>query len=136
MVKRFFFFFFTFTSYFLQLYCPNGTSPVGNSGCLPRGKPEPTESRYLALGSCWAFKCFHYPPNSDMDHGIFDVRTEINACDCARGCTDTVRESALKVDSERKIPCGTEESNLRWQRSDPMLYQLNYIPTPLSTSPR
>ena len=29
------------------------------------------------------------------------------------GCADTVRESVLKVDSGRKIPCRTGESNLR-----------------------
>ena len=39
-----------------------------------------------------------------MDYGAFNVRTDVNACDCARGPTDTVRESALKVDSGRKIP--------------------------------
>ena len=43
--------------------------------------------------------------------------------------TDTVRESALKVDSGRKIPCSTGESNLHWQHASPMLYQLSYIPT-------
>ena len=42
-----------------------------------------------------------------------NVRTDVNACECARGCMDTVRESALKVDSGRKIPCRTGESNLR-----------------------
>ena len=36
--------------------------------------------------------------NSDMDyHGIFNVRTDVNACDCTQGCTDTLRESALKL---------------------------------------
>ena len=39
-----------------------------------------------------------------MDYGIFNMRTDVNACDCARGCTDTVRESALKVDSVREFP--------------------------------
>ena len=34
-----------------------------------------------------------------MDYGIFNVRTDVNACNRARGCTNTVRESALKVDS-------------------------------------
>ena len=29
------------------------------------------------------------------------MRTDVNACDCARGCTDTVREPALKVDWEK-----------------------------------
>ena len=64
-----------------------------------------------------------------MDCGIFNVRTYVNACDCTRACTDTVRESALKVDSWRKIPCCIGESNLRRQRAGLMLYQLSYIPT-------
>ena len=58
------------------------------------------------------------------------MHTDVNACDCTWGCTDTVRESALKVDSGRKIPCRTGESNLRRQHADLMLYQLSYIPTP------
>ena len=40
-----------------------------------------------------------------------------------------VRESALKVDSGRKIPRRTGESNLRQQRDEPTLNQLSYIPT-------
>ena len=54
--------------------------------------------------------CFRNPPNSDMDYRIFNVHKHVNACDCTRGCTDTVRESVLKVDSGRKIPCCTGES--------------------------
>ena len=46
------------------------------------------------------------------------------------GCSDTVGESALKVDSGRKIPCRTGESNLRQRRGGPTLYQLSYIPAP------
>ena len=65
-----------------------------------------------------------------MNHKIFNVRTDVNAYDCTRGCTDTVRESALKVDSGRKIPCRTGKSNLRQRRDGPTLYQLSYIPTP------
>ena len=48
------------------------------------------------------FKCFHNPPNSGMDCMIFHVRTDVNACDCTRECMDTVRESALNVDSRRE----------------------------------
>ena len=70
--------------------------------------------------------------SSDMDHGIFNVRTDVNACNCTRVCADTVRESALKVDSGIKIPCRTGESNLRRQRASLMLYQLSYIPFLLS----
>ena len=74
------------------------------------------------------FQWFHNSPNSDMDYRIFNVRTGVNACDCTRWCTNTVRESALKVDFGRKVPCRTEESNLRQQRASPTLYQLSYIP--------
>ena len=32
-----------------------------------------------------------------MDYRTFNVRTHVTACYCTRGCTGTVRESALKV---------------------------------------
>ena len=77
------------------------------------------------------FYCFHNSTNSDMDYGILNVRTDVTACVCARGCTDTVKESALKVDSGRKIPRCTGESNLRRRRAGSMLSdQLSYIPYP------
>ena len=38
-----------------------------------------------------------------------------------RGVHTRIRESALKVDLGRKIPCCTGESNLRQQRDCPML---------------
>ena len=64
-----------------------------------------------------------------MDYRVFNARTDVNACDCTRGCTGTVRESALKSDSGRKIPCRTEESNLRQRRDDRTVSQLNFITT-------
>ena len=36
-----------------------------------------------------------------MDYGIFNVGTDVNACDCTRECTDTIRESALKDNWEK-----------------------------------
>ena len=46
----------------------------------------------------------------------------VNACDCTRGVYGhRKRESARKVDSGRKIPCRTGESNLRQRRDGPML---------------
>ena len=45
------------------------------------------------------------------------------------GVQTHVRESALKVDSARKIPCSIGESNLRQRRASPVLYQLSYITT-------
>ena len=62
---------------------------MGNSGYIPKENPAATESRYPTYGACWAFKRLYNPPNSAMDYGIFNVRTDVNACDCKRGCTDT-----------------------------------------------
>ena len=126
-----FYLFIYFYYHFLQLYRPNGISPMGNSDCLPRGQPAATESRNPIYGACWVFSFFYNPQNSDMDYGIFDAHTDVRARDCTRGCADTVKESALSVDSVRKIPCRTGESNLRWLRACPMLYQLSYIPIPI-----
>ena len=84
------------------------------------------EWRYPTYGACRVLQCLHSPPNSFMDYGIFNVRTDVNACDCAQGCTDTVRESALKVDPGSS----TRESNLRQRRAGLMLYQPVHIPTP------
>ena len=58
---------------------------MGNSSCLPRGKPAVTKWRYPTNGACWVFQCFHNPPNSDMDYGIFNVCTDVSVYDCARG---------------------------------------------------
>ena len=63
-----------------------------------------------------------------MDYEIFNKCTDVNACDCTQGCTDTLRESALKVDPGRKIPGCTGESNLHQRHASLMLYQLSYIP--------
>ena len=37
-----------------------------------------------------------------MDYRIFNVRTDVNACDCTRGCTDTLRQRAGKSERERE----------------------------------
>ena len=49
------------------------------------------------------------------------------------GCTDTVRESALRAETGRKIPYRIEESNLPQRCAGPTLYQLSYIPRPFIT---
>ena len=41
------------------------------------------------LGCRLGVLVFPNPPNSDMNYGIFNVCTDVNACDCTRGCTDT-----------------------------------------------
>ena len=46
--------------------------------------------------------------------GIFNVRTDVDACSLHGGCTDTViRESALEADSRTKIHCRIWDSNPR-----------------------
>ena len=76
---------------------------------------------FVAYGACWVCLCWHNPPNSDMDYRVFIVHTDVNACDCTRGCTDAERESALTVDYVKKIPCSTWESDLTQRRDGPML---------------
>ena len=66
-----------------------------------------------------------------MAYTIFNVRTDVNAGDYTRRCMDTVRESALKVDSWRELPCRIGESNLCQRLAGPTHYQLNYILTHL-----
>ena len=38
-----------------------------------------------------------------MDYRIFNLHADVNTCDCTWGYKDTVRESALKVDSEKNL---------------------------------
>ena len=64
-----------------------------------------------------------------MVYRIFNMRADVNSCNCTQGCTDSVRESALNFDSGRKITCRTGELNLYQRRAGPTLYQLSYIPT-------
>ena len=78
---------------------------------------------FVACGACWVCLCCHNPPNSDMDNRIFIVRTDVNACDCTRRCTNTESESVLKVDSGKKIPFRTgeiEPASAAW-RSDVLI---------------
>ena len=41
--------------FYIQLYCPTAISSMGNSGCLPWGKPAATELRYPTHSTCWVF---------------------------------------------------------------------------------
>ena len=59
-----------YSRFYLQPHWPIWTSPMGKSGCFLREKP-------VATGSC-----YHNPPNSDVDHRIFNLRTGVNACVC------------------------------------------------------
>ena len=69
---------------FLQLYCSNGISRMGNFG-----QPSPGEAScdgvMLPNLRCIAEELWH-------GHGIFNVPTDVNACGCTQGCTNTVKE--------------------------------------------
>ena len=108
---------------------PLGPVPWEIQVAFPR-KSQLQQLCYPTYGAHWVFMCFHYPPNSGMDCRSFNMRTNVNACDCEHKCIDTTRESALKVDCRRKIPGHTGESNLHQQCAGLMLYQLRDIPIP------
>ena len=119
IIGRFFYLF------ILQLCCPNGISLMENSGCLHRGKPAATESRYPTYGTCWVFLCFHNPPNSDEDYRVLNLTCAqmLMHVSAHRGVWPQVKESVLKIDSGTKIPCHTRESNLHQWRDGLMLHQ-------------
>ena len=100
------------------------------------------ERRYPFLSVCAVFKssathsyqCVRHFPVSKQCYGcqslgLFTCTQMLMHAIAHGGCTDTVRQSALKGDSGRKIPCRTGDSNPRqycaWLFSR-TLYQLSY----------
>ena len=85
---------------------------------------------FVTYVACWVCLCCHNPPNSDMDYRIFFVHTDyVNVWIAHRGVR-TLKESARKVDSGKKIPCCTGELNLPQRRAVQCSNQLSYIPFP------
>ena len=99
--------------YFFTAALSNWDFFHGKFMLLSPGKASYDRVTIPTYGACWVFYCIHYPLNSNMDRVIFYVYTDVNACNCTRGCTDTVRKSALRADAGRKIPCRTVRSKLR-----------------------
>ena len=64
-----------------------------------------------------------------MDDRIFNMCTDVNACDCTWGCMDTCKSLHRKLTPGRKLSGHIRESNLHQQCANPMLYQPSYIPT-------
>ena len=58
------------------MYFPSGFSHA-KFALLSPGKPAKREWCYPNYGACWVFLFFHSPP----DYIIFNVRTDVNACD-------------------------------------------------------
>ena len=118
--------------FFLQLYCPMGFSN-GKFGFTFPAESQLRQSRATQTtvhAGCFSVSIIH----RTLTWTTGSLTCDVNACDRTQGCTDTVRESALKADLGRKIARRTGESNLRQRRADPTLYQLSYIPTPLQLS--
>ena len=67
----------------------------GDFGLLsPEKASRDSRATYRTVPTgCFSVSVTH--PNSDMDYGIFNVRTDENLCDCTLGSMDTVRECAL-----------------------------------------
>ena len=120
----------SFYYYFILQLCCMGFLPWEIRVAFSPGKANcdrvALPNRQCMVG---VFSRFHSPTNSDIDCRISNVRKDVNARGCTRGCTDTVREPALKVDSGRKILCRTGESNLPQRRAGPTPCQLSYIPS-------
>ena len=70
-----------------------------------------------------------------MDYGIFNVHRDVNACECTRRVTATVRQPALKVDSGRKkkknLAAPGNRTCVAACRSDAL--PLSYIAAPFKT---
>ena len=88
---------------------------------------QPQEQRYPFYQCVWYFRVSKQRYGCQC-LGSLTCTQMLTPAIAHRGFTDTVRESALKVDSGRKIPCRTLESNLCQRRTGPTLCQLCYIP--------
>ena len=111
------------------------SSLTGNSG-------HPTRVRHSSRKSSatHSYHCVQYFPLSKQWYGCQCLRFLTFAdVDAHGGCTDTERESALKADSGRKIPCRTGDSNPRQYCAwifNRTLYPLSYHPLPFEEGSR
>ena len=114
-----------FFCFFYNCIAPLGFLPWENWVAFPT-ESQLRQSCNPTYHACWLFQCFCNSSNSDKDYKIFNVRIAVNACDCAKGCMNTVRESEFKADSGRKIPCRIRESNQPQWHTGPTLHQLSH----------
>ena len=92
---------------------------------------------FVAYGVCWVGLCCRNPPNSDMDTGsLLCSQMLMHVIAWGGGVTDTEGESVPKVDSGRKIPCGTRELNLHQWRDSPMLCPTELHPITIASCPQ
>ena len=114
---------------FFFLFFSSSWSSVGNSGSLTWLRHSSRKS-----SATHSYQCEQYFRVSRQWYGcqslgsLTRAQVLMHAIE-QRGCTDTVRESALEVDAVRKIPCRTGDSNLRQYCTwifNRTLYQLSY----------
>ena len=80
---------------------------AGNSGLLyPDKAQQPQEQLYPFLPVNAVVSCVQITVRLPVV-GVFNVSTGVDVWDCTQGFMDTARESALEVDSGRKIHCCT-----------------------------
>ena len=115
--------------YYVHLICGCFTVP-----CEKRGWPYSVRRISRKSSATHSYRCVQYFPVSEQCYGCqclgFLTCTHMLMHAIAhRGCTDTVRQSALKADTDRKIPCRTGDSNPRQYCTwlfNRTLYQLSY----------
>ena len=74
-----------FFFYFYNCIVPLGFLPRQIWVAFPR-ESKLQQSHYPIHSACWMFQCFLNPPNSDADYRIFNMCTDVNACNCTRVC--------------------------------------------------
>ena len=78
--------------FFKNCIVPLGFLPWEIRVAFP-GESQLRQSRATQPTVHVGFQWFHNPPNSGMDTRIFNVLTDVRACDCTRDGTDTIRKS-------------------------------------------
>ena len=127
LLSFFFFFFLLFTIVLSQW-----DSPLGNLGCFAGGKPAVTELHYPTHSAFWVFfsvSIIHW--TLTWTTGSLTCAHMLMHMTAHRGVLTHVRESALKVDSRRKIPFsqqGIEPASAAWQSN---AVPISYVPIPL-----
>ena len=88
-------FFYKYCATFHNCIVPFGFFPRGIRVAFP-GESQLRQSRAAqprVHAGCFSVSIIHR--TLTWTTGFFNVRTDVNSCDCARRCTDTVRKSAL-----------------------------------------
>ena len=127
--------FFLFSFYILQLYCPFGFLQWKTQVAFPwESQLQQSHTiQPMVHAGCFSVSIIHRTMTWTT-RSLTCTRILMHEI-AHRGCAGTTRESALKVDSGRKIPCLTGESNLFnfGVNSVPRKKQTYFLPHPPPT---